>query len=40
MPISPFLEAGLEKFFDSHMWNYIHVGRPKMIKWNTDCKNE
>ena len=32
---------GFEKFFDSHMQNY--VGRLKVIKWNrfdTDCKNE
>ena len=39
--ISPFLEVGFEKFFDSHMKNYI--GKLKMIKWNrfdTDCKNE
>ena len=31
-PISPFLKAGFEKFFDSHMQNYI--GKLKMIKWN------
>ena len=38
-PISTFLEAAFEKFFDSHMQNYI--GSPKMIKGNrldTDCK--
>ena len=32
---------GFEKFFDSHMQDYI--GKLKMIKWNrfdTDCKNE
>ena len=37
--ISPCLEVGVEKFFDSHMENYI--GKLKMIKWNrfdTDCK--
>ena len=35
-PISPFLEVGFEKFFDSQ-------GKLKMIKWkrfDTDCKNE
>ena len=39
-PISPFLEVGFEKFFDSHMYNY--TGKLKMIKWNrfeTDFKN-
>ena len=30
--ISPFLEVGLEKFFDSHSKNYI--GKLKMIRWN------
>ena len=36
-PISPFLEVGFKKFFDSHMQNY----KLKIIKWNrfdTDCK--
>ena len=40
-PISPFLEVGFKKFFDSHMQNY--VAKLKMIKWNrfdTDSKNE
>ena len=40
-PISPILEVRFEKFFDSHMQNYI--GKLKMITWNgfdTDCKNE
>ena len=40
-PISPFLEVGFEKFFHSHMQNYI--GKLKMIIWNrfdTDSKNE
>ena len=35
------IELGFEKFFDSHVRNYI--GKLKMIKWNrfdTDCKNE
>ena len=31
-PISPFLEVGFEKFFDSHMYNYI--GKLVTIKWN------
>ena len=31
-PISPLLEVGFEKFFDSHLWNYI--GKLKMITWN------
>ena len=38
-PISPFLEVGFEKFFDSHMQEYI--GKLKMTKSNrfdTDCK--
>ena len=37
----PFLEVGFEKFFDSHLQNYI--GKLQMITWNwsdTDCKNE
>ena len=40
-PMSPFLEVGVQKFFDSHMKNYI--GKLKMVKWNrfdNDCKNE
>ena len=40
-PVSPFLEVVYEKFFDSHLKNYI--GKLKMITWNrfdTDCKNE
>ena len=40
-PMSPFLEVGFEKFFDSHMQEYI--GKLKMTKLNrfdTDCKNE
>ena len=28
-PISPFLEVGFEKFFDTHLQNYI--GKLKMI---------
>ena len=31
-PISPFLDVGFEKFFDSHLWNY--TGELKMITWN------
>ena len=31
-PISPFLEVGLEKFFDSHLWH--NIGKLKMIMWN------
>ena len=30
--ISPFLEQGFEKFFDSHMKNYM--GKLKIIKWH------
>ena len=39
--ISPFLEVGLEKLFDSHMKNYI--GKLKTINTNrfdTHCRNE
>ena len=31
-PISPFLEVGFEKCFDSDIYNYI--GKLKMITWN------
>ena len=40
-PISPFLDVSFEKFFDSHMLNYIR--KLKMIQCNRvdpDCKNE
>ena len=39
-PISPFLEMGFKKFFDSYMQNY--EGKLKMIRRNrfdTDCEN-
>ena len=35
------LEVGFEKFFDSHMQNYI--AKLKIVKWNrfdTDCEIE
>ena len=31
-PISPFLEVGFKKIFDSHLQNFI--GKFKMIMWN------
>ena len=31
-PVSPFLEVGFEKFFDSQLWNY--TGKLKRITWN------